>query len=30
MNQEMMTMTVQAGFTGAVPTLLDAPITGSG
>jgi Xaa-Pro aminopeptidase len=30
MNQEMMTMTVQAGFTGAVPTLLDAPITGIG
>ncbi len=30
MNQEMMTMTVQAGFTGAVPTLLDAPITGAG
>ncbi|HNT43290.1 MAG TPA: Xaa-Pro peptidase family protein [Syntrophorhabdaceae bacterium] len=30
MNQEMMTMTVQAGFTGAIPTLLDAPITGTG
>ncbi|MDD3846721.1 MAG: Xaa-Pro peptidase family protein [Syntrophorhabdaceae bacterium] len=29
-NQEMMTMTVQAGFTGALPTLLDAPITGIG
>lgn len=30
MNQEMMTMTVQAGITGAVATLLDAPITGAG
>ncbi|MCE5282690.1 MAG: Xaa-Pro peptidase family protein, partial [Deltaproteobacteria bacterium] len=30
MNQEMMTMTVQAGITGAVTTLLDAPITGVG
>lgn len=30
MNQEMMTLTVQAGFTGTVTTLLDAPITGVG
>ncbi|MBP1748599.1 MAG: xaa-pro aminopeptidase [Deltaproteobacteria bacterium] len=30
LNQEMMTMTVQAGFTGAVTTFLDAPITGVG
>ncbi|MBP7528412.1 MAG: aminopeptidase P family protein [Syntrophorhabdaceae bacterium] len=30
MNQEMMTMTVQAGITGAVTTFLDAPITGAG
>lgn len=30
MNQEMMTLTVQAGFTGTVATFLDAPITGAG
>lgn len=30
LNQEMMTMTVQAGFTGTVTTFLDAPITGVG
>jgi len=30
LNQEMVMMTVQAGFTGTVPTFLDAPITGSG
>jgi Xaa-Pro dipeptidase len=29
-NQEMMTLTVQAGYTGAITTLLDAPITGAG
>ena len=29
-NQEMMTLTVQAGYTGAITTLLDAPITGTG
>jgi Xaa-Pro aminopeptidase len=29
-NQEMMTLTVQAGHTGAITTLLDAPITGAG
>lgn len=30
MNQEMMTITVQAGYTGAITTLLDGPITGVG
>lgn len=30
LNQEMMTMTVQAGYTGAVTTALDGPITGVG
>ncbi len=30
LNQEMMTLTVQAGYTGAVTTALDAPITGIG
>jgi len=29
-NQEMMTLTVQAGYTGAISTLLDGPITGVG
>lgn len=29
-NQEMMTLTVQAGFTGAITTHLDGPITGAG
>jgi Xaa-Pro aminopeptidase len=29
-NQEMMTLTVQAGYTGAITTLLDGPITGTG
>jgi Xaa-Pro dipeptidase len=29
-NQEMMTMTVQAGYTGAISTMLDGPITGVG
>ena len=29
-NQEMMTLTVQAGYTGAITTLLDGPITGAG
>ena len=29
-NQEMMTLTVQAGFTGAISTMLDGPITGVG
>ena len=29
-NQEMTTITVQAGQTGTIPTYLDAPITGSG
>jgi len=30
MNQEMMTLTVQAGYTGAISTMLDGPITGVG
>ena len=30
MNQEMMTLTVQAGYTGAISTMLDGPITGTG
>jgi Xaa-Pro aminopeptidase len=30
MNQEMMTMTVQAGYTGSISTMLDAPISGVG
>ena len=29
-NQEMMNLTVQAGYTGAITTLLDGPITGAG
>jgi len=29
-NQEMMTITVQAGYTGAISTMLDGPITGVG
>jgi Xaa-Pro aminopeptidase len=29
-NQEMMTITVQAGFTGTITTFLNAPITGTG
>jgi Xaa-Pro dipeptidase len=30
LNQEMMNLTVQAGYTGAMATLLDSPITGAG
>jgi Xaa-Pro aminopeptidase len=30
LNQEMMTLTVQAGYTGAISTMLDGPITGVG
>ena len=30
LNQEMMTLTVQAGYTGAISTMLDGPITGTG
>ncbi|MEN6616632.1 MAG: M24 family metallopeptidase, partial [Syntrophorhabdus sp.] len=30
LNQEMLTMTVQSGITGSIPTALDAPITGFG